>query len=73
MVNNDMNSTDDEYINITPLWMHEQLIICIISILFGSVLLCITFVVPVMIIIRKIRRDKHQLDLTDWRRVSDFM
>jgi hypothetical protein len=73
MIDDDMNSTGDGYMNITPLWMHEELIICIISILFGTLLLCVTFIVPVMIIIRKIRRDKHQKDLNDWRRVSDFM
>ena len=68
-----MNSTDDEYVNLQPTSMHNQLILCIISITIGTLLLFVTFIVPVMIIIRKIRQDKYQIDLRELRRISDFM
>jgi len=72
-----MNSTDDEYINSTnsslPKWLHQQLIICIISVSLGTLLVFVTFIVPAMIIICRIRRDRHRLDLKELRRISDFM
>jgi uncharacterized Tic20 family protein len=73
IIDDDMNSTEDEYSNITPSWMQQQLLICIISISVGTLLLFVTFIVPVAIIIRKIRRDKYELDLRELRRISDFM
>jgi hypothetical protein len=73
IIDDDMNLTEDEYSNITPSWMQQQLLICIISISVGTLLLFVTFIVPVAIIIRKIRRDKYELDLRELRRISDFM
>jgi hypothetical protein len=77
IINDDMNSTDDGYINSTrsslPTWLHQQLIICIISVSLGTLLVFVTFIVPSVIIIRRIRRDRHRLNFKEIRRISDFM
>jgi hypothetical protein len=69
-----MNSTDDQSLrNSISTWLHEQLIICIISVSLGTLLVFLTFIVPAMIIIRRIRRDRHRLDFKTIRRISDFI
>jgi hypothetical protein len=68
-----MNSTDDGNIDSTRNSLHQQLIICIISVSIGTILVFITFVLPAVIIIRRIRRDRHQLNFKELRRISDFM
>ncbi len=72
-----MNSTNDEYINSTqnslPIWLHRQIIICIISVSIGTLLVFVTFIVPAVIIIRRIQRDRHPLDFKELRRISDFI
>lgn len=72
-----MNSTDDEFINLTKnkssIWVEQQLIICMVSVFVGTFLFIITFIVPAVIIVRRIRHDKHQWNLRELRRMSDFM
>jgi hypothetical protein len=77
IIDDDMNSTNDEYINSTqnslPIWLHRQIIICIISVSIGTLLVFVTFIVPAVIIIRRIQRDRHPLDFKELRRISDFI
>jgi hypothetical protein len=77
IIDDDMNSTNDEYIKSTqnslPIWLHQQIIICIISVSLGTLLVFVTFIVPAVIIIRRIRRDRHPLDFKELRRISDFI
>ncbi|CAF2696422.1 unnamed protein product [Rotaria sp. Silwood2] len=72
-----MNSTDNEFINLmtntSSIWVHQQLIICIISVLLGTFLFIVTFIVPAVIILCRIRHDKRQVNLRELRRISDFM
>ncbi|CAM4746966.1 unnamed protein product [Rotaria magnacalcarata] len=73
-----MNSTDNEFINLTrgstsSIWAHQQIIICIISVLLGTFLFIVTFIVPAVIILCRIRRDKSRMNSRQLRRVSDFM
>jgi hypothetical protein len=73
----DTNSTNKDSLIPTkdalPVWTNQQLVMCFISVSLGTVLFFITFILPIMIIIRRARQDKNRLDLRELRRMSDFM
>jgi hypothetical protein len=76
-VDDDTNSTNKELLipikDVLPIWTHQQLIVCFVSVSLGTLLFFVTFIVPIMIIIRRARRDKNRFDLRELRRMSDFM
>ncbi|CAF3360538.1 unnamed protein product [Rotaria socialis] len=57
----------------SSIWAHQQIIICIISVLLGTFLFIITFIVPAVIILCRIQRDKNRMNSRQLRRASDFM
>ncbi len=71
------NSTNEKLFHSSndslPTWTNQQLIVCFISVALGTLLFFVTFIVPVLIIIRRARREKNRMDLRELRRMSDFM
>jgi len=47
--------------------------ICIISVTIGTILVFITYFLPAIIIICRIRRERHRLNIKELRRISDFI
>lgn len=72
-MDNGINSTTIDSNNSIPIWFHRQFLICIISVSLGTILVLFTFLVPVAIIIRRIRRERPRLDFKALRRISDFL
>jgi len=70
---NDMDSTDNEYINSLSTWRYQQLIICIISILISTLLVFGIFIIAAVIIICQIRRNKRQLNLRELRPINELL
>ncbi|CAF4627580.1 unnamed protein product, partial [Rotaria sp. Silwood2] len=77
LIHDNTNSTNEKIFmsskDSLPIWTNKQFIICFVSVSLGTLLFCVTFIVPAMIIIRRARRDKNRLDLRELRRMSDFM
>lgn len=74
----EINSTNDEWASARnsslPIWTNEELVVCLVSVSLGTLLFCVTFIVPAMIIIRRAKREKiTRFDLRELRRMSDFI
>lgn len=72
------NSSYDEFLpvihpSLTTTWTNQQFIVCFVSVILGTLLFFITFLVPALIIFRRTRREKNRFDLRELRRMSDFM
>ena len=78
LIVDEINSTNEQWPNSRnsslPIWTNEELVVCLVSVSLGTLLFCVTFIVPAMIIIRRSRREKKiRFDLRELRRMSDFI
>lgn len=72
-MDNGINSSAAELNTSIPSWFHRQLIICILSVTLGTFLVILSFIIPAVIVIRRIRRERPRLDFKALRRISDFL
>ena len=67
------SSSSDETFNHLTIWLYQPMTICIISVTIGTILVFITYFLPAIIIICRIRRERHRLNIKELRRISDFI